>query len=374
MCPISSSISLSGVLMRLASVANVLDRMQELQKLWDDALVDAAKVKAAKENTADYGDVQHSIREEFSDEIDEWARSGMRENEQFVLGSTGPVLQGLGAIESDIFMNGDKIKKILTDHPEMTLTEIKKIPKILEDPAIVLKSKTRKNSIVVFGTYKAVNQKPFLASMDLRPMERGFAIDDMQKVTSAYTKTETLRKTAEENGRDFLLSSEVLFADKKRTASVLRPMGIYAPMELLRSGYVGSITYRGGKVNIEGVPFSSVFRENGADGAQFSLREPVEQVRDLVAVHGLTEQNLRGALALGGLPMPSIAVVKAAQGHSKYGPISMVFGRESIDPQVDPRNKIYGGDAYTPTAPAVEYPVNYDRMRAMENQISELSK
>ena len=351
----------------------MLDRMVELQKLWDDALVDAAKVKAAKENTADHGDVQHSIREEFSDEIDEWARSGMRENEQFVLGSTGPVLQGLGAIESDIFMNGDKIKKILTDHPEMTLTEIKKIPKILEDPAIVLKSKTRKNSIVVFGTYKAVNQKPFLASMDLRPMERGFAIDDMQKVTSAYTKTETLRKTAEENGRDFLLSSEVLFADKKRTASVLRPMGIYAPMELLRSGYVGSITYRGGKVNIEGVPFSSVFRENGADGAQFSLREPVEQVRDLVAVHGLTEQNLRGALALGGLPMPSIAVVKAAQGHSKYGPISMVFGRESIDPQVDPRNKIYGGDAYTPTAPAVEYPVNYDRMRTVEKRLARLS-
>lgn len=251
----------------------MLDRMVELQKLWDDALVDAAKTRAAKENAADYGDVQHSIREEFSDEIDEWARSGMRENEQFVLGSTGPVLQGLGAIESDIFMNGDKIKKILTDHPEMTLAEIKKIPKILEDPAIVLKSKTRKNSIVVFGTYKAVNQKPFLASMDLRPMERGFAIDDMQKVTSAYTKTETLRKTAEENGRDFLLSSEVLFADKKRTASVLRPMGIYAPMELLRSGYVGSITYRGGKVNIEGAPFSSVFRENEADGAQHSNRE-----------------------------------------------------------------------------------------------------
>lgn len=351
----------------------MLDRMVELQKLWDDALVDAAKTRAAKENAADHGDVQHSIREEFSDEIDEWARSGMRENEQFVLGSTGPVLQGLGAIESDIFMNGDKIKKILTDHPEMTLAEIKKIPKILEDPAIVLKSKTRKNSIVVFGTYKAVNQKPFLASMDLRPMERGFAIDDMQKVTSAYTKTETLRKTAEENGRDFLLSSEVLFADKKRTASVLRPMGIYAPMELLRSGYVGSITYRGGKVNIEGVPFSSVFRENGADGAQFSLREPVEQVRDLVAVHGLTEQNLRGALALGGLPMPSIAVVKAAQGHSKYGPISMVFGRESIDPQVDPRNKIYGGDAYTPTAPAVEYPVNYDRMRTVEKRLARLS-
>ena len=31
-----------------------------------------------------------------------------------------------------------------------------------------------------------------------------------------------------------------------------------------------------------------------------------------MAVHNLTEQNLRDAFYLGGLPMPSIAVVKAA--------------------------------------------------------------
>lgn len=45
---------------------------------------------------------------------------------------------------------------------------------------------------------------------------------------------------------------------------------------------------------------------------KFSLRDPVEQTRDLVSVHNLTEQNLRDAFYLGGLPMPSIAVVKAA--------------------------------------------------------------
>lgn len=107
---------------------------------------------------------------------------------------------------------------------------------------------------------------------------------------------------------------------------------------------------------------------------KFSLRAPVEQTKDLVAVHNLTEQNLRDAMKLGGLPMPSIAVVKAAQGHSMYGPISIVFGRESIDPQTDSRNKVYGGDAYTPTAPAVEYPVNYDRMRAVEKRLAGLSE
>lgn len=43
----------------------MLDRMQELQKLWDDALVDAAKTKAAKENTAGDGSVQEQARQAY---------------------------------------------------------------------------------------------------------------------------------------------------------------------------------------------------------------------------------------------------------------------------------------------------------------------
>ena len=106
---------------------------------------------------------------------------------------------------------------------------------------------------------------------------------------------------------------------------------------------------------------------------QFSLREPVEETRDLLALHNMTAANLRGALKLGGLPMPSIAIVKAAAGHSKYGPISVVFEKSTIDPQADRRNKVYGGDAYTPTAPKVEYPVNDRAMRKVEKHLAELS-
>lgn len=99
----------------------------------------------------------------------------------------------------------------------------------------------------------------------------------------------------------------------------------------------------------------------------------MEETRDLLALHNMTADNLRGALKLGGLPMPSIAIVKAAAGHSKYGPISVVFEKSTIDPQADRRNKVYGGDAYTPTAPKVEYPVNDRAMRKVEKHLAELS-
>ena len=140
------------------------------------------------------------------------------------------------------------------------------------------------------------------------------------------------------------------------------------------NGHADGGVYRGSSERTGGSVSERSSKDQRGVKEKFSLRAPVEQTKDLVAVHNLTEQNLRDAMKLGGLPMPSIAVVKAAQGHSMYGPISIVFGRESIDPQTDSRNKIYGGDAYTPTAPAVEYPVDYDRMRAVEKHLAGLSE
>lgn len=110
------------------------------------------------------------------------------------------------------------------------------------------------------------------------------------------------------------------------------------------------------------------------ENVKFSLKEPVEETKDLLALHNKDERSILAALELGGLPMPSIAVVKAEAGHSNYGPISLVFNKSTIDPEADKRNKVYGGDAYTPTAPAVEYPVNYDVKRSFENKVESLSK
>ena len=48
---------------------------------------------------------------------------------------------------------------------------------------------------------------------------------------------------------------------------------------------------------------------------QFSLKVPVEETKNLLVLHNLTEKNLLDAAKLGGLPMPSIAIVKADEGH-----------------------------------------------------------
>ena len=89
----------------------------------------------------------------------------------------------------------------------------------------------------------------------------------------------------------------------------------------------------------------------GNDDIRYSR---AEEDKSLVAVHNTSEENLKKALELGGFPMPSIAVTKADVGHTEFGEISLVFGRESIDP-TDRRNKVYGEDAWTPTFPQTGY-------------------
>ena len=109
---------------------------------------------------------------------------------------------------------------------------------------------------------------------------------------------------------------------------------------------------------------------------RFQLTAPVEVdgQKELVAVHNLTEENLKEALQLGGMPSPSIAVVKAQEGHTKYGPISLVFGSDTIDPMVNRANRVYGSDAWTPTRPNVEYEVQADKARELNSQLAQLSR
>ncbi len=72
---------------------------------------------------------------------------------------------------------------------------------------------------------------------------------------------------------------------------------------------------------------------NSESNKRFSLKQPIEETKDLVAVHNLNEDKLSSALELGGLPPPSIAIVKANQGHNEFGNITMVFDKKTIDPE-----------------------------------------
>lgn len=100
----------------------------------------------------------------------------------------------------------------------------------------------------------------------------------------------------------------------------------------------------------------------GKRGIKFSLKigdETLqgigEENKNLVALHNLSETKLLKVLELGGFPMPSIAVTRAELSHDEFGDITIIFGRDTIDPQKRSENKVYSKDGWTPTVPAIEY-------------------
>lgn len=106
---------------------------------------------------------------------------------------------------------------------------------------------------------------------------------------------------------------------------------------------------------------------------RFSLSKPVEETKDLIAVHNMQSSELMKTLDLGGLPMPSIAIIKAQSGHSEYGDVSLLFNKETIDPKFMRANKVYGGDAWTPTYPTIEYKPNKKVAKRISDMYYELA-
>ena len=56
-------------------------------------------------------------------------------------------------------------------------------------------------------------------------------------------------------------------------------------------------------------------------------------------------------LELGGFPIPSIAVLKATQGHDRYGDVSVVFDKATIDPEASTRKYLFLRSSNPPLHP-----------------------
>lgn len=105
---------------------------------------------------------------------------------------------------------------------------------------------------------------------------------------------------------------------------------------------------------------------------RFSLSDTVEETKDLMALHNLTSEKLMKSLKLGGLPMPSVAIAKAKDGHDEFGEISLILPKETIDPKESRNNKLYSGDAWTPTYPSVDYKPSEKVLKKVKDKISGL--
>ena len=195
----------------------------------------------ANERTVDL--TRYSINENFVNEYDRWDKQ--QTGIHFRTGTTSEALQSIGIDDKNIYFDSSKIIQIKNKHPEMTDDIIKAIPEILENPIMILQSKTRANRVVVFGEVVDEIGNPVMVALELKPSYHGKEIGNVVKIASAYTRKKG------KGLQELINESDVLYIDenKNRTESWLQLLRLQLPSRVTNFGSISNVTYVNKDVN-----------------------------------------------------------------------------------------------------------------------------
>ena len=185
-------------------------------------------------------DVKYSVNPTFEREYDAW--DGKNKNTRFFVGKTSQTLRYIGVKNQEIVWDASKIIKIKQDHPAMTDEIIKQVPSVIEDPVIVMESKTVPGRITMFGELADADGAPVLVVLELEPTKDHRLNMEVIKIASAYGKDTSPQKLLDE--------SRVLFVDpnKNRTQTWLKLYKLQLPSSA-KYGLNGRVTYKNASVN-----------------------------------------------------------------------------------------------------------------------------
>ena len=209
-------------------------------------------------------DVRFSIDPNFEKVYDQWDKktSGF----SFRVGTTSKVLQQLGVDNRKIWWDASKIKKIKVDHPAMTDTVIKQVPNILENPILVMESKTKEGRLTLFGEVYDQKEEPVLAVLLLNPTDRGGNSLNILKVASAYGK--------DTNPQGLIDNSKILYVEpnKKRTQNWLTVNRLQLPLPSSSYGFINTIVAnKPSGVNTHSMQNGQKNAQNGKKNTRHSL-------------------------------------------------------------------------------------------------------
>ena len=239
---------------------NALDNaIDNRQRMLDG---DTAQKNSTGEKTG--ADVRFSINPEFEKKYDQWDKktSGF----SFRVGTTSKVLQQLGVDNRKIWWDASKIKKIKVDHPAMTDTVIKQVPNILENPILVMESKTKEGRLTLFGEVYDQKNEPVLAVLLLNPTDRGGNSINILKVASAYGK--------DTNAQGLIDNSKILYVEpnKKRTQNWLSVNRLQLPLPSSSYGFINTIVAnKPSGVNTHSMQNGQKNAQNGKKNTRHSL-------------------------------------------------------------------------------------------------------
>ena len=246
------------------------------------------------------GEVRYSKKnalDNYQKRIEAW--DGKTEGFSFVLGESPEYLSeitinGKKIGKKQVRIDATKVKKIMKDHPEMTIDVIKQLPELLYDPILVFDSNTVKDRLVLLGEVYA-GGKPVMMALEINPSTRSgkSTYIDVIKVASAYTRSNT---------QSLINHSNLRYANenKNRVNDWLKVNRLQLPLPNSQSDSANnSITDSTEKVNSE-TKFSlkntqlDALKKRGVDGDR--LLDAIDLADDILAVNGEITEDAKAVL------------------------------------------------------------------------------
>lgn len=327
-----------------------IDTLEEAARLWEEALKATSEQTANKNAAQTGGGTKFSIKRTsqmtLAQQLKMFYDGKMASSDAFYFGVTPTVLEKSGFDALPLAMTIGDFRKSTQKKHNIPRRVLKNLMGNLASPLFSFGGGDRAGIVL--------NDIDGDGYTLLAALERGTDMD--RKPVNVINSLYGLEHPAEWIKNQIDSGNEFVLYDEKRANAFLQTYGYMASVGDGIRSTGESVTQNGAEVK-----------------TKFSLKTPVEETDKLLALHNKDENSILAAIKLGGLPMPSIAIVKARDGHTKYGPISLVFSKDTIDPQLFRANKVYGGDAWTPTAPRVDYPVNSKKASQVEHELHRLA-
>lgn len=327
-----------------------IDTLEEAARLWEEALKATSEQTANKNAAQTDGGTKFSIKRTsqmtLAQQLKMFYDGKMASSDAFYFGVTPAVLEKSGFDALPLAMTIGDFRKSTQKKHNIPRRVLKNLMGNLASPLFSFGSGDRAGIVL--------NDIDGDGYTLLAALERGTDMD--RKPVNVINSLYGLEHPAEWIKNQIDSGNEFVLYDEKRANAFLQTYGYMASVGDGIRSTGESVTQNGAEVK-----------------TKFSLKTPVEETDKLLALHNKDENSILAAIKLGGLPMPSIAIVKARDGHTKYGPISLVFSKDTIGPQLFRANKVYGGDAWTPTAPRVDYPVNSKKASQVEHELHRLA-
>jgi hypothetical protein len=96
----------------------------------------------------------------------------------------------------------------------------------------------------------------------------------------------------------------------------------------------------------------------------------VQPGEELIVQHNLTAANLVKADKLGGLPVPSLAISRAANPMDNFGEITLIAPKEFANPSA--KNPVFGADAYTSRFPKIDYQIDSKSKKPLRGLVADV--